>query len=114
MTSTSVTQLDNAFQALAHTKRRGMIYTLSFRPATINQLATEFKLSLPAMHKHIKVLEKAKLIHRRKAGRTNFVALNRRSLSATQKWLNQFMTGWGNDKETLENYIASMQEYVGH
>lgn len=102
--------LSNAFEALASGKRRGMIYNLSFRPATVSQLATEFELTLPAMHKHVRILEKAKLIQRRKVGRTNFVALNRQSLHSTQDWINQFHTEWGNDSESLENYIASFKD----
>ncbi len=108
--SVSEAKLDNTFAALAHAKRRGMLHTLSFRPATVKQLADEQKLSLPAMHKHIQSLEDAQLIHRRKVGRTNFVALNKKTLKATQDWLNQYRTDWGNDKETLENYIASMEK----
>ncbi|HEY5442720.1 MAG TPA: winged helix-turn-helix domain-containing protein [Candidatus Saccharimonadales bacterium] len=102
-------QLDAAFQALGNDKRRGMVQTLSYRPATITQLAEEFDLSLPAIHKHIRSLEKAKLIQRKKVGRTNFVALDRQSLRRAQDWIAQFRTEWGNDKETLENYIASLQ-----
>lgn len=102
--------LSTAFEALANDKRRGMIQALSFRPATISQLADEFDLTLPAMHKHIRILEKAKLIKRRKAGRTNFVALNRASLSNAQEWLNQFHTEWGDDRESLDNYIASLKD----
>jgi DNA-binding transcriptional ArsR family regulator len=101
--------LDAAFVAMAHDKRRGMLYYLSFRPATVGQLADEFGLSLPAMHKHIRLLEKARLIKRRKVGRTNFVALNRQSLSNAQQWLMQFRTDWGNDEESLDNYIASLK-----
>jgi DNA-binding transcriptional ArsR family regulator len=104
------TQLDSIFQAFGHGKRRGMLYTLSFHPATITQLAEEYDLSLPAMHKHIKSLESAKLIHRRKVGRTNFVALNKKSMFMAQDWLMQFRTDWGNEKETLENYITGLQK----
>ena len=110
MESKPSTRLDNLFQAFANGKRRGMLYILAFRPATINQLADDFGLSLPAMHKHVKILEKAQLIHRRKAGRTNFVALNRKSMRLAQDWTTEFRTEWGNDKESLENYIASMQK----
>lgn len=108
--SVSDIKLDNTFAALAHHKRRGMLHTLSFRPATVKQLADEQKLSLPAMHKHIQSLEDAQLIHRRKVGRTNFIALNKKTLKQTQDWLNQYHTDWGNDKESLENYIASMEQ----
>jgi len=110
MRLTPSVKLDSLFQAFSNSKRRGMIYALSFRPATINQLASEFNLSLPAIHKHIKVLEQAKLIHRRKSGRTNFVALNRSALAIAQRWTGQFRTEWGNDEETLDNYIARMHD----
>ena len=101
--------LDNVFSTLGNAKRRGMIETLSYRPASVSQLADEFNLSLPAMHKHVRLLEKARLIERRKAGRTNFVALDRQSLAAAQAWLGQFYTEWGDNRESLENYIASLK-----
>jgi DNA-binding transcriptional ArsR family regulator len=103
-------KLDKLFEAMVHPKRRGMVNTLSFRPATVTQLADEFDLSLPAMHKHIRLMEKARLIDRKKVGRTNFVALNRRSLGELQDWIAQYHTEWGNDKETLDNYIASLEK----
>ena len=103
-------QLDYVFSALGHAKRRGMLNALAFRPATVSQLAKEYDLSLPAIHKHVRALEAAQLIQRKKVGRTNFVALNRRSLSDAQDWLMQYHTDWGNDKETLENYIASLEK----
>ena len=103
-------QLDYIFQAYSNSKRRGMIYNLSFRPYTVSQLANEFKLSLPAIHKHIRSLEDAKLIHRRKVGRVNFIALNKKSVLTSQNWINQFRTEWGNNYESLDNYIASMSK----
>ncbi len=102
-------QLDNLFAALAHGKRRDIVHTLSYRPATVTQLAEEYKLSLPAIHKHIRSLEKARLIRRKKVGRTNFVALNHVSLRQVQEWGAQYRTDWGSDKETLENYIAGFK-----
>jgi len=101
-------QLDAIFTALAHTKRRGMIMTLSFRPATVSQLASEHGISLPAIHKHIRVLEEAGLILRKKVGRTNFVTLSRKGLGEAKHWMIQFHTEWGTDKETLENYISAL------
>ena len=61
-------------------------------------------LSLPAIHKHIKILEKAGMIVRMKIGRTNFLTLNPESLRGLQEWLMQFHTYWGSGQETLENY----------
>lgn len=101
--------LDQLFSALAHRKRRGIVDALSYRPSTVKQLADEFELSLPAIHKHISALETACLIRRRKVGRTNFVALNKNTLRETQDWIMQYRTDWGSDEETLENYIAAFQ-----
>ncbi len=98
-------QLDNAFDALANAKRRGILGTLSYRPATVTELAAEHNLSLAAIHRHIRVLETAGLIQRKKVGRTNFVAIKRDALRTAQSWIMQYHTGWGTDEETLENYI---------
>ena len=96
------------FEALAHKHRREIIYALSLQPHSISRLASMRRLSLPAIHKHIKVLENAGLVLRRKTGQTNFLSLNRQGLRELQRWLMQFHAYWGDDKETLENY----QEYV--
>ena len=103
-------QLDIVLEALANQKRRAIIHDLSLHPDTIGQLARHHKLSLPAIHKHIRSLEEAKLIIRKKAGRTNFVALNQNTLSIVRDWILQYQTGWGNSKASLENYISRMQE----
>jgi DNA-binding transcriptional ArsR family regulator len=101
--------LDNVFEALANKHRREIIHALSLQPSSISQLASQQDLSLPAIHKHIDILEKGGLILRRKTGRTNFLALNRESLHGLQGWLMQYHTYWGNDQETLENYIQYLE-----
>jgi len=103
-------QLDRVLNALANQIRRGIIHELSLRPATVGQLAKHHDISLPAIHRHIRTLEAANLIVRRKVGRTNFVALNHKTLNLTQKWLMQYHTEWGSADASLENYISRMQE----
>ncbi|HTE22323.1 MAG TPA: winged helix-turn-helix domain-containing protein [Candidatus Limnocylindria bacterium] len=103
-------QLDTVLDALANQKRRGIIHELSLQPTTVGQLAQQYNLSLPAIHKHIRALENAQLIIRKKAGRTNFVALDPGTLGLAQNWITQYQTGWGNASATLENYISRMQE----
>ncbi len=95
--------LDDVFEALANKHRREIIHVLSLQPSSISQLASMRGLSLPAIHKHIKVLENAGIIRRRKIGRTNFITLNRESLRGLQDWLMQYHTYWGSNEETLEN-----------
>ena len=103
-------QLDEVLAALANPKRRGIIHDLSLHPVTVGQLARKYKLSLPAIHKHIRLLEEAKLIVRKKVGRTNFVGLNQETLGIAQNWIMQYHTSWGNSAATLQNYVARMQE----
>ncbi len=103
-------QLDVVLDALANQKRRGIIHNLSLQPSTVGQLAESYDLSLPAIHKHIRTLENAQLIVRKKIGRTNFVALNPATLGLAQSWIMQYHTGWGSADATLENYISRLQE----
>jgi DNA-binding transcriptional ArsR family regulator len=104
----SIEKLDKVFTALANDQRRGMIHMLAYRPATISQLAEPFGLSLPAIHKHIKLLLDADLIRSKKAGRSNYIALNPDTLGLPKEWLSRYQTHWGSRHETLENYIASL------
>ncbi len=79
--------LDNVFEALANKHRREIIYVLTLGPCSISKLAFLRNLSLPAIHKHIKVLEKGGMVTRRKIGQTNFLSLNRESLHGLEDWL---------------------------
>ena len=79
--------LDNIFEALANKHRREIIYVLSLQPCSISKLAFLRNLSLPAIHKHIEILEKGGLVTRRKIGQTNFLTLNPESLRSLQDWL---------------------------
>ena len=84
--------LDNVFEALANIHRREIIYILSLEPCSISKLAFLRNLSLPAIHKHIEVLEKGGMVTRRKIGQTNFLTLNRESLRGLQDWLIRIST----------------------
>lgn len=103
-------QLDILFDTLANKHRRAIVYSLSVQPASISQLATQQGLSLPAIHKHIKVLEKAELVMRKKSGRCNFLALNRDALHTLRDWIEQYHVYWGSNAETLENYVNSIEK----
>jgi DNA-binding transcriptional ArsR family regulator len=79
--------LDLIFDALSNKHRREIVHVLSLQPCSISQLADLRGLSLPAIYKHIKLLENAGLIIRSKNGRTNYLSLNRERLRAIQEWL---------------------------
>src|SRR3954451_227419 len=86
-----------------------MIVLLALQPRSISQLADLRRLSLPAIHKHVRVLEEAAMVSRRKLGRTNFLALERKPLSRLQVWTGQFHPWWGTDEETLDNYAGALR-----
>jgi len=103
-------QLDTLLSALANEKRRSILYELSLMPSTTSRLAKNNNLSLPAIHKHIKILEYSGLIVRKKIGRTNFIAFNPNTFGLIQKWLLQYQTHWGDVNASLENYASRMNE----
>jgi len=96
--------LDAVLAALANTHRRAIVHALGLQPQSISGLADLRQLSLPAIHKHLAVLESASLIRRRKTGRTTYLTLDRRALRSLQDWLTQFHAYWGTEAESLANY----------
>jgi DNA-binding transcriptional ArsR family regulator len=101
--------LDAVFTALASRHRRQIVHLLALQPASIQQLARQIGVSLTAIHRHIKVLEDAQLIRRKKSGRVNFLAINRATLLRVQDWAQEYHAYWGTDEETLDNYVAGIE-----
>jgi DNA-binding transcriptional ArsR family regulator len=100
-------ELDAVFTALANSHRREVVLLLAQRPATITEVARRVGLSLPAIHRHIKLLEAAHLVRRTRLGRGNLLALERLALRQLQQWTDQFTPWWGTDAETLDNHAAA-------
>jgi DNA-binding transcriptional ArsR family regulator len=98
--------LDRLFGALANGHRREMVRMLALQPCSISWLAANRGLTLPAISRHVRVLEDAGVIRRRKLGRTTFLALDRASIRRLQAWLGEYHAYWGHEAETLENYAT--------
>ncbi|HEY5891303.1 MAG TPA: metalloregulator ArsR/SmtB family transcription factor [Acidimicrobiia bacterium] len=107
--SATTDDLDATFNALANEHRRQIIHALALHPWSIGDLAEQRGLSLQAIHKHVKVLEEADLIKRNKYGRTNFLAIRRGALAGLQAWASEFHTYWGDDDESLGNYVGFLE-----
>jgi DNA-binding transcriptional ArsR family regulator len=101
--------LDRVLQALANPHRREIVVVLGLQPCAIHYLAQMRGLSLPAIHRHLKVLDQAGLIRRHKRGTTTFLTLNPAALRQLQSWLGQFHTRWDSNQATYENY----DDYLG-
>ncbi len=102
--------LDSVFTALANPHRRQIVHLLALQPASIQQLAQQLGISLTAIHRHIRVLEDAALVQRKKSGRVNFLAIKRATMLRVQEWAQQYHAYWGSDQETLENYVAAIEQ----
>ena len=88
-------QLDAAFSALAHPTRRAILARLSQGPATVNELAEPFEATLPAISKHIRVLQAAGLIKRSKDAQFRPCTLDTTPLQAVASWTDQYRVIWG-------------------
>jgi len=101
--------LDQVLEALDNPHRREIVYLLGLQPWAVSQLAQRRGLSLPAIHKHITILQDAGLVSRRKQGRTTYLTLNRQPLVLLQTWVGQFHPYWGSDDATYENYARHLE-----
>ncbi len=104
-TPLSETQLDHLFSALANRTRRAMLQYLGQSPATISDLALPFKMSLPAVSKHLRVLERAGLVQRNIDGRTHHCSLNTQALQHAEAWLVARRTFWEQCLDALADHV---------
>lgn len=102
--------LDAAFAALSDPTRRAILERLAKGEATILELAEPFEMSLPAISKHIKVLEKANLISREKVGRENYIKLIPNTMRDTADYFSQYEAFWEAQFDALETYFNSLDE----
>jgi len=87
-------QLDQVFFALSDSTRRGILARLSEGSATIGELAAPFKISKPAVTKHMKTLERAGLIDRRIDGRKHQCSLSTSGMKTAEDWINFHRRFW--------------------
>lgn len=86
--------LDMTFHALADPTRRGMLANLALGAKSIGELGEPFDMSFAGASKHVKVLESAGLIERRKAGRKQICTLKAAPLAQADAWLRQWEKFW--------------------
>jgi DNA-binding transcriptional ArsR family regulator len=98
-------RLDVVFQALADPTRRGMLATLALGEKSIGELAAPHEMSFAGASKHVKVLEGAGLLSRRRAGRTHLCRLEAQPLAEAQGWLRQWEKFWTMRLDQLEALI---------
>lgn len=102
--------LDHLFGALGDRTRRELLATLAKGPAMITELAAPFRMSLPAVSRHIRVLERAKLVRRTVHGRIHRCSLDARPLSEAERWLARYRSFWEGTLDSLANYAENMEK----
>lgn len=98
-------QLDRVFRALGDRTRRALLARLAREPAMVTELAAPFALSLPAVSRHIKVLERARLIRRTVDGRVHHCELDAAVLRDVDRWLEHYRQFWDANLEALARYV---------
>jgi DNA-binding transcriptional ArsR family regulator len=95
-------RLDRVYGAVSHAVRRQILEQLGTGPASVTQLADPFAMSLPAVSKHIRVLEAAGLVHRTIDGREHRLTLEAAPLRAAIAWLETNRVFWETRLDRLE------------
>jgi len=103
------TSLDSTFGALADPTRRAILAALMLGQASITELAKPHRMSLPAVMKHVRVLEDAGLVSQAKTGRTRFCQLGPEPLKQAENWISQYRTFWEGTFDSLELYLAEQK-----
>jgi DNA-binding transcriptional ArsR family regulator len=104
----SATDLDLLFGALADGTRRGIVERLAAGEATVSELAEPFAISLPAISRHLKVLERASLITRSHEGRWRHARLSPESLADAATWLARYERLWEQSFDRLDAHLTQV------
>ena len=102
-------QLDLVFGALSDPTRRGILELLAGGTTNVRTLAAPFKMSQPAISKHLRVLEGAGLIKRQKCGRENHVSVNSRSVEQARDWITYYTKFWKQQFDAVDAYLKKQE-----
>jgi len=106
MVKYSETYLNAIFAALADPTRRGILAHLAQGEASVSALAAPYEISLPGIDKHLRVLERAKLITRRKEGRVSRCRLLAEPMKNAADWLEHYRQFWEQQFDALASFLA--------
>ncbi len=99
--------LDQTLMALADPTRRAILRRLSEGEARVTELAQPFAMSLNAVSKHIRVLERAQLVQRRRAGRDHYLSINPKPLDEASAWIEDQRVRWTTCLDALDALLKA-------
>ena len=102
-------QLSRTFSALADPTRRAILAKLSRGDATVNDIASPFNMTLPAISKHLQVLEKAGLISRGRDAQWRPARLNAVTLAPAAEWIDGYRHFWERSFDALDQHLAEQR-----
>lgn len=105
MVKDSKVQLSQIFHCLSDSTRRKILERLTHGPLTVTEIKTPFKVSLVAISKHLKVLERAKLIRRQKMGREHLIRLHPQPLRDAYRYIENYKKDWSRQLDALEKFL---------
>lgn len=108
-TRTGDDTLSLIFGALADPTRRAMLARLAGGPATVTELAEPFQISMPAISKHLRVLERAGLIERGREAQWRPAQLQAAPLKEVAEWLERYRQNWEESFDRLDEYLRKIQ-----
>jgi DNA-binding transcriptional ArsR family regulator len=103
-------QLDSTFGALADPTRRAILATLMLGQASITELSKPHRMSLPAVMKHVRVLEEAGLLSQEKTGRVRHCRLAAQPLKEAEQWISQYHQFWEGTLDSLERFLSQPED----
>jgi DNA-binding transcriptional ArsR family regulator len=101
--------LSTTFAALADPTRRAILGRLTEGEATVTELAEPFELSLPAISKHLKVLERARLVERSREAQWRPARLRAEPLKEVEEWVERYRRHWEERFDRLDAYLRDLQ-----
>lgn len=108
--SLTLQELSDAFAALGDPTRLAIVERLAEGDATVKELAEPFSVSLPAISRHLKVLERAGLITRGRAGQSRPSSLNIEALDEATAWMRERRALWDGRMDRLDRHLRQIQE----
>lgn len=102
--------LDRIFQALSDPTRRAILRQIANGESTVTDIAAPHALTFAAISKHLKVLEAAHMISRRKAGSFQMITLNPEALKSADQWLRDYRQFWSARLEALKTLLETDEE----
>ena len=110
MVKYSASALDQTFGALSDPTRRAILKMLANGERTVTELAEPFRISLPAISKHLRVLENAGLLKQEKEGRIHRCHIIARPLQAASEWIAHYRAFWEQSFDRLDEYLYELQK----